>query len=334
MVSVRTPRRERPLTFTLTPGGIAMSENLPKLFTTQFSSVLAVKLQQTQSMLRGSVMEGQHVGKQASPIQYVGAVQAKTPAGRFAPLAPAAEDFTRRWVFPVDKDVGPSLIDNFDRLKTAIDPTSQYSDVHAAAVAREWDDRLIGAAFASAQIGTDVGGLSAEVFNTGSTVTGAGYQIPSTLGSAAASGLTVAKMIEAKRAFRKLQVPQDEQKTWITNSQGEADLLNQVLVVSTEFNDRPVLQNGVVSSFLGFQIKYSERLTSTSSVRQNIALVKSGLYLGIWKDNETNIDRAIWLSSQPYQIYTMMSSGATRLEPGRLLQVLCADTSAAADVTP
>jgi hypothetical protein len=30
----------------------------------------------------------------------------------------------------------------------------------------------------------------------------------------------------------------------------------------------------------------------------------------------------------------MMSSGATRLEPGRLLQVLCADTSAAADVTP
>ena len=59
-----------------------MSENLPKLFTTQFSTVLSVKLQQRQSMLRGRVMEGHHVGKQASPVQYIGAIQMQTPAGR------------------------------------------------------------------------------------------------------------------------------------------------------------------------------------------------------------------------------------------------------------
>jgi hypothetical protein len=311
-----------------------MSENLPKLFTTQFSSLLKIKLQQETSMLRGRVMEGAHVGKQASPVQYVGPVQAKTPQGRFAPLVPAAEDFTRRWVVPVDKDVGPSMIDNFDKLKTAIDPTSEYSAVHAAAVAREWDDRLISAAFGAAQIGTDAGSFTTENFNTGSTVTGAGFQIPANVGSVAASGLTVAKMIEARRAFRKLQVPQNEPKTWITNSQGEADLLNQVQVVSTEFNDRPTLTDGQVTRFLGFDIVYSERLVSDGTTRQNIPLVKSGLYLGIWKDNETNIDRAVWLSSQPYQIYTMMSSGASRLEPGRLLQCMCADASAAADVTP
>jgi len=311
-----------------------MSENIPKLFTTQFSSLLKVKLQQEQSMLRGKVMEGSHVGKQASPVQYVGPVQARPPQGRFAPLVVAAEDFTRRWVLPVDKDVGPSLIDTFDKLKTAIDPTSEYSAVHAAAVAREWDDRCIAAAFGSAQIGTDAGSFTTETFNTGSTVTGAGFQIPSTFGSTAACGLTVQKMIEAKRALRKLQVPQNEPKCWITNSQGEADLLNQVQVVSTEFNDRPVLNDGVVTRFLGFDIVYSERLSSDGSTRQNIVFVKSGLYLGIWKDNETNIDRRVDLSGQPYQIYTMMSSGATRLEPGRLLQCLCADSSAAADVTP
>jgi Phage capsid protein len=316
--------------------GIAMSENLPKLFTTQFSSLLKIKLAQETSMLRGRVMEGFHVGKQASPVQYVGPVQAKTPQGRFAPLVPAAEDFTRRWVVPVDKDVGPSMIDNFDKLKTAIDPTSEYSAVHAQAVAREWDDRIIASAFASANLGDGNGGstFTAETFNTGSTVTGAGFQIPATFGSTAASGLTVAKMIEAKRAFRKLQVPQSEAKTWITNSQGEADLLNQVQVTSNEFNTNPVMNDGVVTRFLGFDIVYSERLSSDGTTRKNIPLVKSGAYLGIWKDNETNIDRAVWLSSQPYQIYTMMSSGATRLEPGRLLQCLCADSSAAADVTP
>ena len=312
-----------------------MSENLPKLFTTQFSTVLALKLQQRQSKLRGRVMEGFHVGKQASPIQYIGAIQMKPPQGRYAPIGRQDVDFTRRWVFPVDKDAN-QLIDTFDKLKTAIEPTSQYSDVAAAAVAREWDDRLIQAAFASAQIGTDAGGLSAETFNTSTTVTSAGYQIPSTFGSAAASGLTVAKMIEAKRAFRKLQVDVDaEELTWVTNSQGESDLLNQVQVVSTEFSDKPVLQEGKVTRFLGFNIVYSERLTTyTTSVRSNIVFVKSGLYLGIWKDTENDVDRRKDLSGLPYQIYTMMSSGATRLEPGRLLQCLCADTSAAADVTP
>lgn len=313
-----------------------MSENLPKLFTTQFSSLLKVKLGQETSQLRGRVMEGSHTGKQASPVQYVSHVQAKTPQGRFAPLVPAQEDYVRRWVVPVDKEVGPSMIDSFDRLKTAIMPDSEYAAVHAAAVAREWDDRVIGSAFAAANLGDGNGGstFTSETFNTGSTVTGAGFQIPATLGSAAASGLTVAKMIEARRAFRKLQVPQTEPKTWITNSQGEADLLNQVQVVSTEFNDRPILTDGAVTRFLGFDIVYSERLISDGTTRQNIPLVKSGAYLGIWKDNETNVDRAVWLSGQPYQIYTMMSSGATRLEPGRLLQCLCADASAAADVTP
>lgn len=310
-------------------GGKAMSENLPKLFTTQFSTVLALKLQQRQSKLRGRVQEGFHVGKQASPIQYIGAIQMKPPAGRFAPIGRQDTDFTRRWVFPVDRDAN-QLIDTFDKLKTALEPTSQYSDVAAAAVAREWDDRLIAAAFADASIGTDAGSLSTETFSTSS------WQIASTFGSAAASGLTVAKMIEARRIMRKAQVDMEmESLTWITNSQGESDLLNQVQVVSSDFNgSKPVLQDGKVTRFLGFDIVYSERLTSSSNVRQNIVTAKSGLYLGIWKDTDNDVSRRNDLSSLPYQIYTMMSSGATRLEPGRLLQVLCADTSAAADVTP
>jgi hypothetical protein len=69
-------------------------------------------------------------------------------------------------------------------------------------------------------------------------------------------------------------------------------------------------------------------------VRSNIAMVKSGAYLGIWKDTENDVSRRTDLSGLPWQLATLMSSGATRLEPGRLLQVLCADTSTAADVTP
>lgn len=307
-----------------------MSENLVKLYVTQFSTILQLKLQQKQSKLRGRVMEGQHYGKMASPVQYIGAIQMQAPAGRFAPLNRQDVDFTRRWVFPVDKEA-TQMIDNFDKLKLLSDPTSQYSDVAAAAVAREWDDRIIAAAFATAQVGVDAGGLSPENFNTGA------WSIASTFGSSAASGLTVAKMIEAKRIFRKAEVDVDnEQMTWITNSQGESDLLNQVQVVSSDFSgaDRPVLTEGKVTRFMGFDIVYSERLTSTSNVRQNIVLVKSGAYLGIWQDTVNDVTQRKDLSSLPYQLYTGMSCGATRLEPGRLLQALCADTSAAADVTP
>jgi hypothetical protein len=307
-----------------------MSENLFKLYVTQFSTLLNLKLQQTQSKLRGRCMEGYHYGKQASPIQYIGAIQMKAPAGRFTPLERQDVDFTRRWVFPVDKEA-QQLIDRFDQLKLLQDPQSQYVGVAAAAVAREWDDRLIGASFATAQIGADAGGLSAENFN--STL----FQIASTFGSSAASGLTVAKMIEAKRIMRKAQVPvDDEELTWITNSQGESDLLNQVQVVSTDFRGdaNVVLVDGKVTRMMGFNIIYSERLTSSSNVRQNIVWVKSGIYLGIWKDTENSIDRRVDLSSLPYQLWTGMSSGATRLEPGRLVQVLCSDTSAAGDVTP
>jgi hypothetical protein len=307
-----------------------MSENLTKLYITQFSAILLLKLQQTQSKLRGRVMEGAHEGKQASPVQYIGNIQMQTLAGKFAPLNRQDTDFTRRWVVPVDKEA-TQMIDSFDKLKLLADPTSQYSSVAAAAVAREWDDRVIGAAFATALLGdgNTPNAFSNETFS-------ANWQIASTYGSSAASGLTVAKMIEAKRVMRKAQVEVDtEALTWVTNSQGESDLLNQVQVVSTDFaGDRPVLTEGKVTRFMGFDIVYSERLTSTSSVRQNMAFVKSGLYLGIWRDNTNTVSQRMDLSGQPWQLYTAMSCGATRLEPGRLLQVLCADTSAAADVTP
>jgi hypothetical protein len=143
-------------------------------------------------------------------------------------------------------------------------------------------------------------------------------------------------MIEAKRIMRKAQVDMEEETlTWITNSQGESDLLNQVQVVSSDFNGgTPTLVNGKVTRLMGFDIVYSERLTSVTNVRQNIVTAKSGLYLGIWMDVQNDVSQRRDLSGLPYQIYTMMSCGATRLEPGRLLQVLCADTSAAADVTP
>jgi hypothetical protein len=311
-----------------------MSENLVKLYVEEFTTNLVIALQQKESKLRGRVMEGHHIGQQASPIEYIKNIQMQAPAGRYSPLNRQDVDFVRRWVLPVDKEA-MQLIDTFDKLKLLQDPTSRYVEVAAAAVAREWDDRIIGAAFGTALTGT---GISASLTSETWASISSTYLVTASFGAAANAGLTAAKIKEAKRIMRKAQVPvDDEALTIVTNSQGESDLLNEIQVVSTDFAaaDRPTLVEGKVTRFLGFDIVYSERLqTATTNVRQNMAFVKSGLYLGIWLDMRNDIAQRKDLSSLPFQVYTQMSSGATRLEPGRLIEVDCADTSTAADVTP
>lgn len=303
-----------------------MSENLLNLATTQYTTRMELKLQQMGSKLRGRVEEGFHVGKLASPINQMNAISAKAPAARFAPLNRTDTDFTRRWVSPTDRDIN-QLLDSFDELRTIADPKSRYVENAAAAFSRSWDDAIIASVTATAQTGVDVAGLSSETFDTGT------YQISSSFGAGAACGMTVAKMIELKRLMRKYHATDTEEAvTIVMGSQQESDLLNQVQVVSTEFNDKPVLVDGKITRFLGMDIVFSERLATAANVRTCFAFVKSGLYLGVWRDLQNKISQRNDLSSQPWQLYTNATFGASRTQPGKVWTLPCADTSAA-DIT-
>lgn len=302
-------------------------QGLYPLYTTQFSTNLELLLQQQGSKLRGKVAEGMHVGKMASPVNYLGPVKMQAPQGRFAPKARVDADMSRRWVFPQDGEIN-QLIDSFDKLKTIVDPTSQYTTGAANACGRAWDDAIIAGAFATAYTGQDANALSTESFDT------AVYRVATAYGASAATGLTVAKLIETKRILRHWQNDlESDQPYLIIGSQQEADLLNQVQVVSTEYNDKPVLVEGQIKRFMGFDIVMSERLSYGSSIRNVIAGVKSGQYLGIWQDMKNSVSIRYDLSGEPYQLYTQASYGATRLQPGKTIQIQCADTTTA-DITP
>lgn len=305
-----------------------MSENLINLAVTQFSANLELKVQQQVSKLRGRVAEGAHKGKQASPVQYMSPIKMKAPEGRFAPKARVDATFERRWVFPTDREID-QYIDTFDELRLISDPKSQYSTNAAASVAREWDDGLILAATASAQTGTDQAGFVAESFDTTT------YGVAVDFGASAATGLTVKKLIELRRKFRHYGQdgnPDNEQLTFVLGSQQEADLLGQVQITNLDYNDRPVLTDGKVTRFLGFDFVQSERLAASSTVRTCIAFMKSGLYLGVWKDMANEVFKRGDLSSNPWDLNTSMTYGATRLQKGKLFQVLCADTTGASIV--
>jgi len=308
-------------TTSFTPG-------LVNLFTTQFSTNLELLLQQMGSKLRGRIREGFHVGKMASPINQVGAVTSQAPAGKFAPLNRVDANLVRRWVFPTEREL-PQLVDAFDELQTVVDPKSIYAQNTAMAFGRDWDDAIIASAFGSAQTGQDASNLTAETFST--TL----YGVSDSFGSSASTGMTVAKIIEARRILQHYHVDlETDPVTLVIGSKQEADLLQQVQVVSTEFADRPVLTNGRLTQFLGFDLVVSERLSpGSNSLRQCIAYAKSGMYLGMWKDMETRMDIRVDLSSQPWQIYAKHMYGATRLQLGKVIQILAADTTGA-DITP
>lgn len=299
------------------------------LYTTQFSTNLELLLQQMGSKLRGKTMEGFHVGKMASPVNQIGAISLKAPAGRFSPKDRTDAQFVRRWVFPQEGEID-QLIDSFDELQTIVDPKSQYATNAANAVGRAWDDAIITAGTATAYTGQDANSLTSETFNT------TNFQIASTFGASAANGLSVAKLIEAKRILRHYHNDlESDPLCAVIGSQQESDLLNQVQVVSTEFNDRPVLVDGQVRRFLGYDIVVSERLpqTTVGSVRGVLVFVRSGMYLGMWKDLTNRVSIRNDLSGEPWDLYTSVMYGSTRLQPGKVLQILCADTTGA-DITP
>ena len=305
-----------------------INQGLQPDFTAQYSSTLELLLQQETSVLRPHVTTyGGLVGKMASPVTQYASVTMKAPRGRFSPLDHVQPTSIRPWMFPQPGEL-VELIDSFDQLQTIVDPTSGYVRVASAATARYWDDGIISAATGARQIGTDIASLTTDTFST------TNFQVASTFGSSSASGLTVAKIIEARRILRHYHNNLEaDPPTIIIGSQQEADLLNQVQVVSTEFNERPVLANGRIQSFLGFNFAVSERLSVSASVRTVFCFVRSGLALGLWKDMENNIDQRVDLSGRPWQIRTATMFGPVRTQAGKVVSILCSDSSGQ-DITP
>ncbi len=303
---------------------MAYDPGLIDLFTTSFTANMEMKLQQQGSLLRGKVVEGQHVGKIASPINQLGALEMSAPAGRYAPLQPTSGQYSRRWVTPspFEKAV---LIDQFDLEQTLTNPQSELVQALTAACGRKWDDLIINSAFAAATIGTDESNLTAENWSTS-------FDVADNFGAGSAVGMTYAKLVEARRILRHYHaIAQDGSAfdaTLVIGSQQESDLLNLTEVISSDY-DLGVTRNGDggITRIMGFDLVVSERLQTSGSDRLCIAYVKSGLHLGMWKDFAVRVTLRDDLSSQPYQVYCSTMFGATRTQLGKLIRIKCADST-------
>lgn len=299
-----------------------MSINLANLYAVEYSTNVSLLLQQKGSRLRGTVMSGTHTGKQASPVDQVGAIEAQPVTSRFAPMGRVDAAVDRRWVVPTDFDL-PQLVDTFDKLRLFSDPESVYTQNAVYAFGRKIDDIIIGGLFNNNMTGID--GTTSTPFLS-SNVVGV-----NTGGSA--SSLNVAKLRAAKKLLMSYEVDFDNDPVYCPITSVEHDaLLNEIQIISSDFNsvDRPVLVEGKVTRFLGINFLHCERLTNfrgtddQSGTSTPIPVYpRSGVHLGIWGDVTANPSQRNDIQGEPYQIYAKGTFGATRTEEKKVVKIWC-----------
>jgi hypothetical protein len=281
----------------------------------QYKANVELLLQQTGSRLAGAVTTGSHVGKAASVVEQFGSATAQLKVSRHSdtPLLDLAQD--KRWVFPLDYEWG-SLIDNEDQLRAIVDLTSPYATAGAAAMQRAKDDVILTAIFAQNFKGEN--GTTADNFDT------TNYQVGVNTGGTA-SALNVAKLQSAIQKLMLANKGELMESVYGAISSYEHDsLLKEIQVVNKDYSNSAVLENGKVKRFMGVDFIITERLNITSGNRLIPIWLKSGMYLGIWKDMVTQIGpRAD--KSYSNQVYLCMTLGATRTQSGKSIQVLCDD---------
>ena len=302
-----------------------MSTNIVNVYVQQYSKNLNELVQQKTARLRRWATEDKYVGQAGSPVDQVGPIAMQQVNERYGPMKRVDAPFTRRWVYPSDYDL-PQMFDNFDKLRVLIDPKSRsVSNAHNAAN-RQVDDLLIAALGGTAQTGI-----------SGATT----VSLPSSAivsvqqGAASPTGLTVAKLRQAKLILMQNEAYSDEEEdpgdpnSGLVCAAGARQLDNlmaEMQVISKDFNNAPVLEEGRVKRFLGITFVRTERLlTGTDDQSGTSTKVhlwqREGLHLGLWNDITTQIDRRADLQSQPWQAYVFMTAGATRLEEARVTQI-------------
>jgi hypothetical protein len=214
---------------------------------------------------------------------------------------------SRRQVTMRDFEWG-DLIDNPDKVRLLVDPSSTYLQSAMWALGRKVDDVLIDAALGTAKTGK-AGATSVPL--------PAGQKI-----AVSAAGLTLTKLLSAKEILDKADVDPDDPRFIAVASKQITDLLNTTEIKSSDYNTVKALAQGEIDSFLGFKFIRLQRLPLASTTRACIAWAKSGVLLALGSDIKGRVIERPDKSFSVYA-YASLSCGATRMEEEKVVQIDC-----------
>jgi len=293
-----------------------MSFNVSTHFVQQYTTNVQLLLQQKGSKLRDAVTIGSYQGKAAKAIEQVGSVNAQKRTVRHGDTPLISTPADARWVYPNDYEWA-DLIDDQDKLRMLIDPQSSYALNGAYALGRAMDDEIIEAFFGTAKTGEN---------GSTNTTFPASQDVDADVGAAGATGLNIAKLREAKKILMANEVDIDNDPLFcVITAEQHDDLLNEAQAISLDYNTRPVLVDGKITAFMGFNFIHTERLgVDGSSYRRVPAFAKSGMHLGMWNDINTMISER---DDKGYatQVYVKGTFGATRTEEEKVVEIKCSE---------
>lgn len=288
-----------------------MSIQITTSFVEQYSSNVSMLSQQMGSKLRGSVDVENINGKNAF-FDQVGVTAAQLRTSRHGDTPQIDTPHSRRRLSLADYEWA-DLVDDVDKVRMLVDPTSSYAKAAAAAMNRAMDDVIITAFNASASTGV-AGGSSTALPSSQKTAT-----------SDQSDGLTIAKLLSAKKILDDNDVDPSLKRYIVCGPQQISDLLGTTSVTSADFNTVRALSTGEVNSFLGFEFIMSTRLNkdaTNTTDRLVFAYTEDAIKLGIGKDISAKIsERAD--KSYSTQVYYCMSLGAVRMQEEKVVQIPC-----------
>jgi len=288
-----------------------MSSQITTSFLEQYSSNIAMLSQQMGSKLRSSVDVEKVTGKNAF-FDQVGVTAAQLRTSRHGDTPQIDTPHSRRRLSLADYEWA-DLVDDVDKVRMLVDPTSSYARAAAAAMNRAMDDVIITAMNASANTGV-AGGTSTALPSGQKTAT-----------SDQSDGLTIAKLLAAKKILDNNDVDPSLKRYIVCGPVQIQDLLGTTQVTSSDYNVVRALATGAINSYLGFEFIMSTRLNKDAtytSDRLVFAYTEDAIKLGIGKDISAKIsERAD--KSYSTQVYYSMALGAVRMEEEKVVQIPC-----------
>lgn len=303
-----------------------MSLQITTAFVEEYSANVEFLAQQTSSRLASRVRVESQKGKSRF-YEQIGPATAIRVTSRHQDTPRIDTNHERRATY-LNNYVASDLIDQLDEVELLIDAKSAYAQNFAMAFERAKDLEIITAATGTAY--ADVGGGNGIVAPVAFP---AAQQVAVNFvqggGAGANSGLTLAKLIQAKSLLARAEYPEGSRLVFAYRQQQLDNLLLNVSVIN-DIHTAAVkaLVAGEVDYFLGMDFVRSQLLansipgggTGGDVVTTNFAFVESGLLLAVGQDKMGRVsERAD--KNYSVQVFYNMSIGATRMQEPYVVSV-------------
>lgn len=288
-----------------------MSQQITEAFVQQFADNFKHVAQQKMSRFEHAVTIEPNIVGMSKSVNRLGQRTAQRRTQRHGDTPINDQPHSTRFVDLYDWEDG-DMVDDQDKIRMLVDPTSDYVQAMVAGMNRAKDDVIIsafGGGSRSTQIGTVIQLPASQKIAVGGT------------------GLTKAKIIQAKKIFRLNEADEEagEELFMAYHANALTDILADTQLTSADFMAVKMLQEGTLKgTWMGFNWIPSERLPKTGSTRFCYAWAKSGMVLGKGQEITTKVGEDPGKGFN-VRIYAKQSLGSVRVEEEKVVEIAAND---------